>query len=75
MGGSWGRNGGRKYAYRILVEIPEGRRPLGRPRHKWEDTIKMDLEEVGLGMDWFDRAQDKDKWRALVNAVMNIRVL
>jgi len=56
------------------VEIPEGRRPLGRPRHKWEDTIKIDLEEVGSGMDWIDQAQHTDKWRALVNAVMKIRV-
>ena len=56
------------------MEIPEGRRPLGRPRHKWEDTIKIDLEEVGSGMDWIDQAQHTDKWRALVNAVMKIRV-
>ena len=67
--------GRRRYACRILVEIPEGRRPLGRPRRRWEDIIKMDLEEVGSGMNWIDRAQDKDKWRALVNAVMNIPVL
>ena len=56
------------------MEIPEGRRPLGRPRHRWEDTIKMELEEVEAGVDWIDRAQDRDKWRALVNAEMNIRV-
>ena len=56
------------------MEIPEGRRPLGRPRHKWEETIKMNLEEVGSDMDWIDRAQDRDKWRALVNVVMNICV-
>jgi hypothetical protein len=62
-------------AYRILVERPEGRRPLGRPRHRWEDNIKMDLQEVGWGgMDWIDMAQDTDRWRALVNAVMNLRV-
>ena len=54
---------------------PEGKRPLGRPRRTWEDNIKMDLEEVGCGdMDWIELAQDRDKWRALVNAVMNLRV-
>jgi hypothetical protein len=57
-------------AYRILVGIPEGRRPLGRPRRRWEYDIKMDLQEV----DWIDMAQDRDRWRALVNAVMNLRV-
>jgi hypothetical protein len=62
-------------AYRILVGRPEGRRPLGRPRHRWEDNIKIDLQEVGWGgMDWIDMAQDRDRWRALVNAVMNLRV-
>jgi hypothetical protein len=62
-------------AYRILVGRPEGRRPLGRPRRRWEDNIKMDLQEVGWGgMDWIDMAQDRDRWRALVNAVMNLRV-
>jgi hypothetical protein len=62
-------------AYRILVGRPEGRRPLGRPRHRWEDNIKMDLQEVGWGgMDWIDVAQDRDRWRALVNVVMNLRV-
>ena len=51
---------------------PEGKRPLVRPRRRWEDNIKMDLEEVGCeGMDWIDVAQDRDRWRALVNAVMN----
>jgi hypothetical protein len=57
-----------------MVEIREGRRPLGRPRRRWEDNIKMDLQEVGWGMDWIELAQDKDRWRALVNAVMNLRV-
>jgi hypothetical protein len=62
-------------AYRILVGRPEGRRPLGRPRRKWEDNIKMDLQKVGWeGVDWIDMAQDKDRWRAVVNAVMNLRV-
>jgi hypothetical protein len=63
-------------AYRILVGRPEGRRPLGRPRRRWEDNIKMDLQEVGGGgLDWIDLAQDRDRWRALVSAVMNLRVL
>ena len=54
---------------------PEGKRPLGRPSHSWEDNIKTDLQEVGCeGMDWFDLAQDRDRWRALVNAVMNLGV-
>ena len=60
---------------RILVGKPEGRRPLGRPRRSWEDNIKMDLQEVGSeGMDWIELAQDRDRWRALVTAVMNLRV-
>jgi len=54
---------------------PEGKRPLGRPRHRWEDNIKMDLQEVGCGgMDWIKLGQDRDRWWALVNAVMNLRV-
>ena len=54
---------------------PGGKRPLGRPRRMWEDNIKMDLQGVGCGgMDWIEVAQDKDRWRALVNAVMNLRV-
>ena len=54
---------------------PEGKKSLGRPRSRWEDNIKLDLQEVGCeGMDWIELAQDRDKWRALVNAVMNIRV-
>jgi hypothetical protein len=61
-------------AYRILVGRPEGRRPLGRSRRRWEDNIKMDLQDVGWGMDWIELAQDRDRWRALVNAVMNLRV-
>jgi hypothetical protein len=59
--------------YRVLLGKPEGKRLLGRPRHKWEDNIKMDLQEVGCGgMDWIQLAQDKDRYRALVNAVMNL---
>jgi hypothetical protein len=53
---------------------PEGRRPLGKPRLGWEDNIKMDILEVGWGMDFFELAQDRDRWRALVNAVTNLRV-
>jgi uncharacterized protein YebE (UPF0316 family) len=57
------------------VGKPEGRRPLGRPRHRWEDNIKMELREVGWGViDWIDLAQDRDRWLALVNTVMNLRV-
>jgi hypothetical protein len=62
-------------AYRILVEKPEGKRPLGRPRRRWEDNINMDLREIGWGgINWIHLAQDRDQWRALVNMVMNIRV-
>jgi hypothetical protein len=62
-------------AYRILVGRPEERRPLGRPRRRWEDNIKMDLQRSGMrGMDWIDMAQDRNRWMALVNAVMNLRV-
>jgi hypothetical protein len=58
---------------RVLLEKPEGKRPLGRPRHRWEDNIRMDLQEVGCGgMDWIGLAQDRDRWRALVNAVKNL---
>jgi len=61
--------------YKCLVGKPEGKRPLGRPRRRWENNIKMDLQEMGCGdMDWIDVAQDRDRWRALVNAVMNIWV-
>jgi hypothetical protein len=70
------RMGERRGAYRALVGKPEGRRPLGRPRRRWKDNIKMDLREVGYGgADWVDLAQDRDRWRALVNMVMNLRVL
>jgi hypothetical protein len=61
--------------YRVLVGKPEGKRPVGRPRRRWEDTIKMELREIGWGgMNWIDLAQDRDQWRALVNTLMNIRV-
>jgi hypothetical protein len=62
-------------AYNILVGRPEGRRPLGRPRHRREDSIKMDLREIGFGdVDWIDLALDRDRWQALVNTAMNLRV-
>jgi hypothetical protein len=62
--------------YKVLVGKPEGKRPLGRPRHGWEDGIRMDLGEIGLGgVDWIRLAQDRDQWRAVVSAVMNLRVL
>ena len=65
----------RRGVYGVLVRKPEGKRPLGRPRRRWEDNIKMNFPEVGCGsMDWIDLAQDRDRWRALVNAAMNLRV-
>ena len=64
----------RRGADRVLVGKPEGKRPLVRPKHRWEDNINMDLEEVGWGMDWINLAQDRDKWQALVNTVMNLQV-
>jgi hypothetical protein len=67
--------GERRNAYRILVGKLEGRRPLGRPRRRWVNNIKMDFREIGWdGMGWIDLTQDRDRWRALVNAVMNLRV-
>ncbi|KAJ4449162.1 hypothetical protein ANN_00558 [Periplaneta americana] len=69
------RMGESKNAYRVLVGSPEGKRPLGRPRRRWEDNIKMDLREVGYdGMDWINLAQDRDLWRAYLKAAMNLRV-
>jgi len=69
------RMGDRRGVFRVLVGEPQGKRPLGRPRPRWEDNIKMDLQEVGRGsMDWIELAQDRNRWQALVNAVMKFRV-
>jgi hypothetical protein len=69
------RLGEKRNAYRILMGKPEGKRPLGRPRRRWVDNIKMDLREIKWdGMDWIGLAQDRDQWRALVNTLMNLRV-
>ena len=70
------RMGERRGVYRVLVGKPEVKRPLGRPRRRWEDNTKMDLQEVAYGgMDWIELAQDRDRWWARVNAAMNLRVL
>ena len=69
------RMGEKRGVYRVLVGKPEGRRPMGRPRHRWVENIRMDLQEVGCGyMDWIGLDQDRDRWRTLVSAVMNLRV-
>ena len=68
------RTGEGRVVHRFLVGKPEGKRQLGRPRRRWEDNIKMDLREVGGGGDWMELAQNRDRWWALVNAVMNLRV-
>ena len=73
--GNEARMGERRGVYMVLVGKPEGNRPLGRPRCRWEDNIKTDLQEVGCGeMDWIELVQERDRWRALVNAVVNLRV-
>jgi hypothetical protein len=75
LAGRVARIGEGRGVYRFLVGKPEGRRPLGRPRRRWEDNIRMGLREVGCGcLDWMELAQDRDRWRALVSAVMNLRV-
>jgi len=67
--------GDRRSVFRVLVRKPEGKRPLGRPRRRWEDNIKIDLQDVGCGgMDWIELAQDRDRWRAVVNVAMNLQV-
>jgi hypothetical protein len=68
--------GEERKVYKVLVGKPEGKRPLGRSRRRWEDGIRMDLREIGLGcVDWIRLAQDRDRWRDVVSAVMNLRVL
>jgi hypothetical protein len=75
MGWACSTYGGRERCYSVLVGKPEGKRPLGRPRRRWEDNVRMDLQEVGCGRDeWIGLAQDRDRWRALVSAVRNLRV-
>jgi len=72
--GHLARMGEGRGVHRVLVGKPEGKRPLGRPKCRWEDNIKMYLREVGRGGDWMELAQDRDRWRAIVNTVMNFRV-
>jgi hypothetical protein len=68
--------GEERKVYKVLVGKPKGKRPLGRPRRRWEDGIRMGVREIGLGdADWIRLAQDRDRWRAVVSAVMNLRVL
>ena len=76
MGRSFSQNGGRyRSAFKILTDKPTGKRPLGKLRHRLEDNIRMDLKEIGISTrNWVDTAQDRDYWRALVNAVSNLRV-
>ena len=75
MGGACSAYGYRRGVYGALVGKPEGNRPRGRPRRRWEDNIKMDLQKLGCGgMDWIELARDRDRWRALENAVMNLPV-
>jgi len=74
MGGACGAYGGGRGVHRVLVGKPEGKRPLGRPRRRWEDNIKMDLREVEGSGNWMELAHDRERWRALVNTVMNFRV-
>jgi hypothetical protein len=76
VGGACGTHGKERKVYKILVGKPEGKRPLGRPRRRWEGGIRIDLREIGLGcVDWIRLDQDRDRWRAVVSAVMNLRVL
>jgi hypothetical protein len=70
------RMGEERKVHKVLVGKPEGKRPLGRPRRRWEDWIRMDVREIGLGgVDWIRLSQERDRWRAVVSAVMNLRVL
>jgi hypothetical protein len=73
MGGPCSTNGEKRYAYRLLVGKPEGKRSLGRPRCRWVENIKRDLGEVGWGdVDWIGLAQDRNRWRAVVNSVLKL---
>ena len=75
MGGACGAYGEGRGVNRILVGKPEGKRPLGKPRRRWKDNIMMDLQELGGGCgDWMELAQDRDRWRALLSTVMNLRL-
>jgi hypothetical protein len=75
MGGPCSTYGKKRNAYRLLVGKPEGKRPLGRPKRMWVDNIRMDLGEVGWGVvDWIGLAQDRNRWRAVVNSLLNLRV-
>jgi hypothetical protein len=75
MGGACSADGEQRGVYRVLVGKPAGRRLMGRPRCRWEDNIRMDLQEVECGgMDWIDLAHDRGRWRTIVNAVINLRV-
>jgi len=75
MGGACSTYGGEERCIKVFVGKPEGKRPLEKPRRRWEDDIKMDLQEVGCGgMGWIELAQERDSWRALVEAVMNLQV-
>jgi hypothetical protein len=70
------RMGEERKVYKVLMGKPKGMRPLGRPRRRWEDGVRVDLRETGLGgVDWIRLAQDRDRWRAVVSAVINLRVL
>jgi hypothetical protein len=75
MGTEYNTHRNKTNEYRVLFRNPEGKRPLGRPRRKWEDNVGTDLEDMGWdSMDWIDLAEDRDQWHAIVNTVMNIRL-
>jgi hypothetical protein len=75
LGGHVAQKGEKRNAYRILVDKPEGKRPLGRPRRRWMDNIRMDLREISWdSVYWIDVARDRDQWRALVNTILNLRI-
>jgi hypothetical protein len=74
MGGPCSTKGEKRDAYRLLVGKPDGKRPLGRPRRRWVDNIRMGFGEVGWGDEWIGPAQDRNRWRALLNSVLNLRL-